>query len=64
VKENIIQTPRYFLHDTDESSIMRSNEHYLQMFSDAGYDVLQHFENPNFEEFRLYQIFCFVLRPK
>jgi hypothetical protein len=43
---------------------MRSNEHYLQMFSDAGFEVLQHFENPNLEEFGLYEIFCFVLRPK
>jgi len=29
VKENIIIEPRYFLHDADEHSIMRSVDHYL-----------------------------------
>ena len=60
VKENVHEDG--FLLDKDDCSIMRTTEHFIVLFEQAGFDVLKSFKQEGMPD-DIHSVSCFVLRP-
>ena len=60
-KENVHDTGFYV--DKDDNSVVRSDTLYLELFQEAGFEVLKHMYQPGFPD-DLYNISFWALRPK
>ena len=61
VKENVHMDG--FLIDKDDCSIMRTTEHFVVLFEQAGFEVLKQFKQEGMPD-DIHEVSCFVLRPR